>query len=128
MTQVVAVQKNSEIQEFLIHLEKERDVSKNTLKAYARDLDAFVDYLGSYYGANAWSWQGLDRLAIRGFLGYLTKKLLNKRSIARALSTVRSFYKYLHRNEQVDANPARAVKSPKLEKYLPCYIDPTQVD
>ena len=117
MTQAVAVkQENSAIQDFLVHLEKERDVSKHTLKAYARDLDAFVDYLGSYYGANAWSWQGLDRLTIRGFLGYLTKKKLSKRSMARALSTVRSFYRYLHRNELVDANPARAkADSPTCE-------------
>ena len=117
-----------EIQDFLLHLEKERDVSPHTLTAYSRDLEEFVEYLGSYYGANAWSWQGLDRLAIRGFLGYLTKKKLNKRSIARALSTVRSFYKYLHRNEQVDANPARAVTSPKLDKYLPGYLDRSQVE
>ncbi len=117
-----------EIGDFLLHLEKERDVSVHTLTAYSRDLEDFVEYLGSYYGANAWTWQGLDRLAIRGFLGYLTKKKLNKRSIARALSTVRSFYKYLHRNEQVDANPARAVTSPKLDKYLPGYLDRTQVE
>ena len=117
-----------EIADFLLHLEKERDVSEHTLTAYARDLDDFVEYLGSYYGANAWSWKGLDRLAIRGFLGYLTKKKLNKRSIARALSTVRSFFKYLHRNEYVEANPARAVTSPKLDKYLPGYLDRSQVE
>ena len=117
-----------EIADFLLHLEKERDVSGHTLTAYSRDLDDFVEYLGTYYGANAWSWQGLDRLAIRGFLGHLTRKKLNKRSIARALSTVRSFYKYLHRNEQVDANPARAVASPKLDKYLPGYLDRSQVE
>lgn len=120
--------RHPEIQDFLLHLEKERDVSKHTLKAYARDLDQFVQFLGGYFGSNAWSWQGLDRLAIRGFLGFLTRKKLNKRSISRALSSVRSFYRYLHRNEQVDANPARAVTSPKLEKYLPGYLDRAQVD
>jgi integrase/recombinase XerC len=117
-----------EIADFLLHLEKERDVSVHTLTAYSRDLEEFVDYLGSYYGANAWSWKGLDRLAIRGFLGYLTKRKLNKRSIARALSTVRSFFKYLHRNEYVEANPARAVMSPKTDKYLPGYLDRAQVE
>jgi integrase/recombinase XerC len=117
-----------EIQDFLLHLEKERDVSEHTLTAYSRDLEEFVEYLGSYYGANAWSWQGLDRLSIRGFLGYLTKKKLNKRTIARALSTVRSFFKYLHRNEHVEANPARAVASPKFDKYLPGYLDRSQVE
>ena len=122
------VEAASAVEDYLTHLTKERDVSPNTLIAYRRDLEEFVSFLGTYYGVGKWTWQGLDRLAIRGFLGYLTKKKLNKRSIARALSTVRSFYKYLHRNEQVDANPARAVKSPKLDKYLPGYLDRSQVD
>ncbi|HCU12129.1 MAG TPA: tyrosine recombinase XerC, partial [Gemmatimonadetes bacterium] len=56
------------VEEFLTHLEKERDVSPNTLIAYRRDLEEFVSFLGRYFGAEQWSWQGLDRLAIRGFL------------------------------------------------------------
>ena len=53
------------VDDFLVHLEKERDVSPNTLIAYRRDLDEFVEFLGSYYGVREWTWQGLDRLAIR---------------------------------------------------------------
>jgi integrase/recombinase XerC len=109
-------------------MEKERDVSPHTLKAYRRDLDELLEYLASYYGENTWTWQGIDRLAIRGFLGYLTRKKLSKRTIARALSAVRSFYTYLHRNEVVEANPARGVSSPKLEKYLPGYLDRAQIE
>jgi integrase/recombinase XerC len=116
------------VEEYLVHLEKERDVSPNTLVAYRRDLEEFVSFLGSYYGAREWSWQGIDRLAIRGFLAHLTRKKLNKRSIARGLSAVRSFYKYLHRNEQVDANPARSVITPKQDKYLPSYLDRAQIE
>ena len=48
--------------------------------------------------------------------------------MARTLSAVRSFYKYLHRNEIVDTNPARAVGAPKLDKYLPGYLDRAQID
>src|SRR5207249_4967874 len=84
-------------------------------------------FLGSYYGVRQWSWQGLDRLAIRGFLAHLTRRKLSKRSIARCLSAVRSFYKYLHRNEQVEANPARGVNTPKQDKYLPGYLDHAQL-
>lgn len=119
---------NPEVNDFLLHMEKERDVSPHTLKAYRRDLDELLEYLASYYGENAWTWQGIDRLAIRGFLAHLTRKKLSKRTIARALSAVRSFYTYLHRNETVDANPARGVSSPKLEKYLPGYLDRAQID
>jgi integrase/recombinase XerC len=116
------------VEEFLVHLEKERNVSPNTLVAYRRDLDEFVEFLGKYYGASDWSWQGLDRLTIRGFLAHLTRRKLNKRSIARALSTVRSFYRYMHRVEQVDANPARSVSIPKRDKYLPGYLDRAQIE
>lgn len=48
--------------------------------------------------------------------------------MARTLSAVRSFYRYLHRNEIVDANPARAVGAPKLDKHLPGYLDRAQID
>lgn len=119
---------NPEVNDFLLHMEKERDVSPHTLKAYRRDLDELLEYLASYYGENAWTWQGIDRLAIRGFLAHLTRKKLSKRTISRALSAVRSFYTYLHRNEVVEANPARGVSSPKLEKYLPGYLDRAQID
>jgi tyrosine recombinase XerC len=117
----------NEVSDFLLHLEKERNVSPNTVLAYRRDLDTFVEYLGEYYGTAPWSWQGIDRLAIRGYMGHLTRRGLAKRSISRALSVVRSFYRFLHRNEVVEANPARAVGSPKLERYLPAYLDRGQV-
>jgi integrase/recombinase XerC len=122
------VSDTGEVAEFLTHLEKERDVSPHTLTAYRRDLEEFVEFLGKYYGVGEWSWQGLDRLAIRGFLAHLTRKKLNKRTIARSLSAVRSFYKYLHRSEQVDVNPARGVNSPKQDKYLPGYLDRAQIE
>lgn len=116
------------IEEFLEHLEKERNVSAHTLKAYRRDLEELVTFLTKYYGDRVWSWQGVDRLALRGFLAHLNRRNLSKRSISRALSAVRSFYAFMNRNEIVDANPARGVSSPKLEKYLPGYLDRAQID
>jgi len=117
-----------DLRDYLDHLAKERDVSPNTVRAYSRDLNEFVEYLARYYGGAAWTWQGVDRLAMRGFLGQLAKRGLGKRSMARTLSAVRSFYRYLHRNEIVETNPARAVGAPKLEKYLPGYLDRAQID
>jgi integrase/recombinase XerC len=119
---------SAEITDYLDHLAKERDVSPNTVRAYTRDLHEFVEFLGRYYGGAEWSWQGVDRIAMRGFLGHLSKRGVGKRSMARTLSAIRSFYKYLHRNEIVDANPARAVGAPRLEKYLPGYLDRAQID
>ncbi len=115
------------VAEFLEHLQKERDVSPNTITAYARDLAEFVGFLASYYGEHGWSWEGVDRLAVRGFLAHLVRRGVSKRTAGRSLSAVRSFYKYLHRNEIVDANPARAVASPKRDRHLPEYLDLAQM-
>ena len=117
-----------EVTEYLNHLAKERDVSPNTVRAYDRDLEDFSAFLALYYGERPWSWQGVDRLGMRAFLGHLSKRGLSKRSMARTLSAVRSFYRYMHRNEIVDTNPARAVGAPRLDKHLPGYLDRAQID
>lgn len=116
------------IEDFLDHLSKERDVSAHTVKAYGRDLREFQTFLSAHYGSADWSWATVDRLAMRGYLGHLSRRGLSKRSMARALSSVRAFYRYLHRNEVVEANPARAVGSPRTEKHLPAYLDRAQID
>jgi integrase/recombinase XerC len=118
----------TDVEEYLRHLSKERDVSPNTVKAYQRDLQDFVAYLGGYYGTEQWSWEGVDRLAMRGFLAHLQRRGVGKRTMARTLSGVRSFYRWMHRNEMVEANPARAVGAPRQEKHLPGYLDRAQID
>ncbi|HEY3011339.1 MAG TPA: tyrosine recombinase XerC [Gemmatimonadales bacterium] len=110
--------------EYLAHLEKERDVSPHTVKAYARDLDAFTEFCDRHYGS--WSWQTVDRLGLRGFLGELQRRGLSKRSSARALSAVRSLYRFLQEHHGVPNNFARAVRVPKLDKRLPTYLDRAQ--
>ena len=116
------------VQDYLTHLEKERNVSVHTLTAYARDCGEFVDFLTDYYGGEAWTWQGVDRLAMRGFMARLTKRGLARRSVARALAGVRGLYRYLALTDVVDTNPARAVGTPKAERHLPAYLDRAQVD
>src|SRR5258708_33541331 len=80
-----------DVDEYLRYLTKERDVSPNTVKAYERDLHEFVAFLGGYYGADGWTWAGIDRLAMRGFLASLGRRGGGKRTMARTLSGVRSF-------------------------------------
>ena len=113
---------------FLTHLEKERDVSPHTVTAYAHDLAELRDVLARHLGSEQLDWTKVDRLALRAWLAHLSRRGLSKRSAARALSAARSFFRFLHRNDLVEANPARAVSSPKLEKYLPGHLDRTQVE
>ncbi len=114
--------------DFLTHLAKERDVSPHTVAAYERDLGELQEFLGGHYGDPAWQWGKVDRLALRSWMAHLARRGLAKRSIARALSAVRTFYRFLQASDLVAANPARAVGSPKTEKYLPGYLDRRQVD
>jgi integrase/recombinase XerC len=115
----------TEVTEFLTHLDKERGQSPHTVKAYSRDLEAFTEFCDRHY-AGAWSWGTVDRLGLRGFLGELQRRGLSKRSAARALSAVRSLYRYLQENHGVPSNIARAAKVPKLDKRLPTYMDREQ--
>ena len=128
MSESEAPKRHAEIAEFLEHLTKERDVSPHTVEAYAHDLRELTFFLIRYFGNDEWFWPQVDRLAVRSFLGHLTRKGLTKRSSARALSAVRTFFRYLHRNDVLTSNPARAVGTPKLEKYLPNYLDHAQAD
>jgi integrase/recombinase XerC len=115
-----------EVTEYLAHLENERDVSPHTVKAYARDLQAFTEFCDRHYGQ--WSWRTVDRLGLRGFLGEQQRRGLSKRSAARSLSAVRSLYRFLQEHHGVPNNIARAAKVPKLEKRLPSYLDRQQTD
>ena len=117
-----------DVAEYLRHLARERDVSPNTVVAYRRDLADFVAYLGVHYGTDAWSWEGVDRLAMRGFLAHLARRGVGKRTMARTLSGVRSFYRWMHHNEMVESNPARVVGAPKQDTHLPGYLDRAQID
>jgi integrase/recombinase XerC len=118
------MERRSEVTEYLMHLEKERDVSPHTVKAYTRDLDAFTDFCDRHYGA--WDWTTVDRLGLRGFLGEMQRRGLSKRSAARALSAVRSLYRFLQEHHGVPNNITRAAKVPKLDKRLPSYLDRSQ--
>lgn len=113
--------------EYLEHLEKERQVSPNTVKAYRRDLETFVEFCGRHYEGD-WSWEKIDRQGLRSFLGELQRKGLTKRSAARALSALRSFYRYLQVHHGMEANPARSTRIPKLDRRLPSWMEKSQTE
>jgi len=116
-----------EIAEFLTFLEKERNDSPHTVRAYRRDLTAFQRFADGYFAA-AWDWAAVDRLALRGFMGDLTRRGQARRSVARAVSTLRTFFRFLGARYGVAVNPARGVRLPRAERRLPAVLDRTQVE
>lgn len=113
---------DADLEEFLRYAEKERGLSSNTVIAYRRDLDQFALFLREWLATGDWSWQDADRRAIRAFLGELDLRGLERSTVARKLSAVRSFFRFLHRNGRVSANPAKAVRTPKGERSLPGHL------
>jgi integrase/recombinase XerC len=100
------------VADFLRHL-REKNSSPHTIKAYTGDLANFIAYAGSR------NWKQIDHIAIRGFLSQLYEQGLSKTSVARSLAAVRSLYRWLAQEGEVDQNPAKLVATPKLPKKLP---------
>src|SRR5438477_9632298 len=116
-----------DLEAFTAFLAKERNDSPHTVKAYARDVADFAAFCGRYYGGR-WSWAGVDRLAVRGWLGAMQQRGLAKRSAARALSALRTFYRFLDATRGLEVNPAKAARTPKPERSLPTHLDRFEID
>jgi integrase/recombinase XerC len=92
---------------------QERNASAHTIKAYRTDLAQFAGYIGPQ------SWRDIDHVLIRGYLANLYERGLSKTSVARALAALRSLYRWLAQEGEVEQNPAALVATPKLPKKLP---------
>jgi len=117
-----SVDKRGLIHQFIHYLSVEKNASPHTCRCYQRDLEGFEDFLkssGMYLSLmGEVEIEKVDRIAIRKYLSFLHRKN-KKSSIARKISTLRSFFKYLVREQVIPSNPAKSVSTPKVEKTLP---------
>jgi len=115
-------EKRALIQRFMHYLALEKNASPHTCRCYRKDLEGFEDFLkssGMYLNPKGGvEIEKVDRMAIRKYMSFLHRKN-KKSSIARKISTLRSFFKYLIREQIIPSNPAKSVSSPKVEKTLP---------
>lgn len=109
------------IDDFLSSLSAERGYSVNTCRAYQRDLESFVDFARRESGRRRFNPERVDRLTVRAYLAEL-HRVNRKSTIARKLSALRSFYRYLLRRGVVSANPADSVRTPKQERRIPACL------
>lgn len=111
--------------DFLAWLEKEKHYSDHTLRSYANDLEQFFEFCIDRLSGRPLA--ALTHADIRDFLGALLRYGYEKRSAGRKLSSVKSFLRFLVRNGILKANPATAVKGPRLEQRLPGFLTQFQV-
>ena len=105
------------IDKFINYLKIEKNVSSHTIINYTIDLKAFSLFLGQA------DIDSVDHLILRRFLAELRGKNYSKRTIARKLASLRSFFKFLYREGHIKSNPITAISSPKLDKKLPKFLD-----
>jgi len=114
------------IRAFLLHLERERNASAHTVRAYGQDLEQFAEQARSDLGREARP-ADVDHLLIRSFLASLHERGVKKASAARKLASLRTFFRYLCREGVLDRNPARTILSPKTERRIPVHFDEAQM-
>jgi integrase/recombinase XerC len=110
------------IERFVRHLDRERNASAHTVRAYREDLAQFASYLRGEIGAEPRP-QDADHLAVRGFLASLHEGGVRRVSAARKLAALRTFFRYLCREGVLERNPAAAILSPRLERRIPSHLE-----
>ena len=109
---------------FLKFLSKEKNFSLHTIKAYQYDIQKFIEFLAE----KSVRVQQATKSDIRDFLSNQYDLGLTKKTVARRLASIKSFYKYLINIEFIDKNPSLFLQSPKLSKELPNFIDEKIID
>lgn len=104
------------ILEFLKYLKDEKNYSKLTVMNYGKDLKLFLDFLKVEKITNI---KKIDYPLMRSYLSFLYDKEYSKKTIARNISTLRSFFKYHLKEKHIDQNPMTLIQNPKLDKKLP---------
>jgi integrase/recombinase XerC len=111
---------------FLRYLKIERNASDLTIKSYSEDLASFQDYLVDRVGAV----DDLDTLTItilRGFVSYLHECNYAKTTIARRLACLRTLFRFCCREQLVQHNPAKALRTPRAGRKLPHFLTAEQI-
>ncbi|MEO0094261.1 MAG: site-specific integrase, partial [candidate division WOR-3 bacterium] len=111
-------------EKFLEYLTQEKHFSQHTIRSYRVDLEQFFDFISDRLGGK--DLKTIQREDIRDFLGFIMRYGYDRRSAARKLSTIKSFFKFLVLEKLTNFNPARDVKTPKIEKKLPGFLSQYQ--
>lgn len=104
---------------FINYLQVERNASQYTVRNYSTDIAGFFRFLA---GEGIQSLEEVDKNTLRDYLFTLMEAGFARTSIARKLSAVRSFFRYLQREELIESSPAANITSPKLDRRLPEFL------
>ncbi len=107
------------------YLNIEKRYSKHTLTSYANDLKKFDNYISSNYGNL--SYKEIKLVHVRSYMVYLLEKKIAKSTVARNISSLKSFFKFLNKEGVVKNSPLDLIEVPKLDKRLPTFIKEDEI-
>lgn len=106
---------------FLSYLRVERGLSDNSILAYSFDIKDFQAYAGSG------PIDGAHSAVVSGYMDHLAQQGLSSRTIARRLSALRTFFRFLQNEGRLDADPAALVHAPRQWQTLPKYLTSNEI-
>jgi len=109
---------------YMNHLSAEKNASPYTLRNYRREIGEFLDFCK---GKQISEWERVNKDTVNDYVAWLNEEEYAKASVARRLSELRSFCRYLMREKILLANPFDAVTAPKLPKRLPRFLNTDEV-
>lgn len=119
---------NKNIIEFIKYLRLEKRYSEHTTESYQNDLSQLEMFLINYFGTDKIFWHLVDKKTIRYFMIHLQENKISRRSVARKLATLKTFFKFLVREEVIQQNPTLTIKTPKFDKKLPEYLTVDEIE
>lgn len=115
------------VKHFIQYLEAEKNASEHTVSNYLIDIRQFCEIVFGEDATAPFKWKSADRFAARKFLVFFQKLEMAPTTTGRKLSALRSFYKFLLREEYVDQNPFSGLNLPKKGSYLPQILSVTEI-
>jgi integrase/recombinase XerC len=112
----------SKIANFIEYLQKEKNYSGHTIRAYRNDVKGFIDLL------NDKNIKEVDSNVVSYYVAYLLRYGLDSTTVARKLSSLKSFFKILKKLGFIKDNPADMIKTPKRKKHLPGFLTYEQIE
>lgn len=113
---------NDILNQFKAYIVVEKNFSAHTARAYISDISSFLIWLDNFNFLN------VDFNKMREYLRFISQQNYNKTSIARKISALRTFYKYLCREKFIETNPLSAVSAPKRSKNLPKFLTRDEIE
>lgn len=112
----------SYLKNFLVYLEVEKNFSKHTIRAYNSDILSFLIWLNDTPVSET------NHTKLKDYLVFIQKFNYSKTTLSRKIASIRTFYRYLYRENVIESNPVNSVHAPKRNKSLPKFLSSVEIE